>query len=225
MGELVVSHRTRQGAHLEVVRADTAAGRSTVYRLRHQVYVQQTGILPPDHAFVHGDEVRDARDAHATHLLLRIDGVPAGAARFTERRHGSLEIDDVLEVAAVVPDPRRTAEVGRLLVLREHRGTLASPMLLWAIFRAMHRSGCRHVFVASRPGPLDRLYRNVFAAGLTVLADPFVHPIDGKDYIVMVADIGEPGSLRRRVWRLHEALLVGLVLHTPVGPAVLRRGR
>lgn len=222
--DLVVQHQVSGGPSLTVERARSPAARSAVYRLRHTVYGEQARILPADHPSVRGGLVHDPFDDDSEHLLLRVDGEPVGSARFTEHRRGPLELAGLAPLAENCPDPARMAEVNRLLVLRSHRGTLAGPLLLWAAWRTMHGSGSRYVWVASEPGRLTRLYKNVFAAGLTLLPDLVVHPNNGRQYHVMMADIGDPGSLCRAIWRLHELVLVAAVLHTPIGPSILRRG-
>jgi N-acyl-L-homoserine lactone synthetase len=137
----------RKHAELEVRVATNPEETDALFRLRHEIYVEEIGLYPPDHPYVHDGRVFDPYDDWSTHLMLYVDGVLKGGIRFTERRENRLELDDFTPLARETPDPYRTAEITRFMIRRDVRGTFASSILMEAIWQVMSNAGCRY----SRP--------------------------------------------------------------------------
>jgi len=166
-------------------------------RLRRQIYVDELGIVPPDHAYVVQDRLVDPYDAWSSHLLLRCDGRDVGTVRVTEAADGPLELDESTDVRPHLPAGARPGELTRFMVLREVRRSQAAPLLLYGAFRVLVAGGSTHLVAAARVGSLGQYYRR---AGLRLLgAEPFTYALTGTEYELGAIDLGLPGSLRRAV--------------------------
>ena len=181
-------------------------------------------MVRADHPHVQGDELVDPIDAWSTNILLYVNDVVGGSIRFTARQDGELEIERELPWVREAPALGRAGEVNRLIIDRAHRGGVASLFIMEGLWQAMHRSPARYVFVAGKAGYQARLYGNMFATGLKVFPEPYRHSLTGDEYVCMRADLGERGSIKRASWLMHRAAAIGVVKHTPIGAALLRRG-
>lgn len=222
----VTLHRwpaNRKHCDLEVAIASRPRDHEAVYRFRHGVYVDAMGIVPLDHPFVDNGLLVDPYDAWSTQLMLFANGELAGSIRFTERRHGRLEVDDSTPLAMDTDDPDRTGEITRFMVRRDLRGTFASPALMEGIYQVMSRSPTRYVLSCGKPGYQSRLYANMFASG-SVSSKTFFHQLVNQELVLIQADLGEVDSLRRLMWEAHRQLAHLIVRRSPAGLAMLRRG-
>lgn len=200
MSYVLTRHTRRGGPTVEVRLATTAAEHEAVERLRHQIYVEELGILPADHDYVDGERLRDPFDAWSTQLLALVDGAPAGTARLTEALDGPLEIDGLVDWRARVPADASVAEVTRFMVARPHRRLGVGPMLAHAAYRVLAGSPSPYVLAAGKLGNLGRYYRN---AGFDLLSDaPFEYTLTGCRYHLLGVDLGRPGTLRRGAWQV-----------------------
>jgi len=185
--------------HYRVIQARTPDELREVFRLRYKVYVTERGILPPDHPYVHGDEVRDPYDAYSTNFLLLADGRPAGTIRCTAAQDGELEIVRYRKIEAASRDMARTCELTRFMILPEFRDNYSAGHLIYMFWRHAINQETPLLFVAGKVGSLARYYRNF---GLRqVEKEAFEYSLVGTEkYVLLHSDFGDAGSLRRRVW-------------------------
>lgn len=192
-----------RGRVLSVRVASTEAELRAVQRLRYRIYVEDMGILSPDHPYAVGDRLVDPYDAWSTNLALMLDEVLIGTVRVTEALDGPLELSESMQVAPYLPPGAQPAELTRYMVERGHRRGVAGPLLLFAAFKVIATGRSSHMVAASKLGSLGRYYA---AAGLAVAdAPPFTYGLTGDRYQLGVMHIGAPRSLRR----LRKWLLVG----------------
>ena len=209
---------------LEVRLATSEVDLAAVYRLRYQIYVSEMGLLSPDHAFVHGDQLRDGYDARSVQLLLLADGVPAGTARLTRADAGPLELSQYTDLRALLARDPGAVEVTRLMLRRDLRRTSAGPLLFVAMFRAMRAMGAHTVLCAGKVGNLGRYYKNI---GLHRVDDRrFTYGLVGSAlYQLLALDLGAKGTLRSFGWNLLVPILAALAMATgSLGPRYFRRG-
>ncbi len=97
---------------------------------------------------------RDEFDAVATHVLLQIDGKPAGTGR-------------------IFPDPKEqaTMRLGRVAVLKEFRGLGLGNVIVAELLRqAQSKSGCRQILIHAQ-----RQVEDWYAAmGFVAFGDEFI---------------------------------------------------
>lgn len=210
---LITSSLGPEAPRYEVTLATTRADLEEVRRLRHRVYVQEMRLLAPDHEFVDGDRLVDPYDDWSTHLLLRVDGVPAGTVRITEQADGALELSRYTTVAEHLPPGARPAELTRYMVTREHRGSMAGPLLLYCAFRVIVNSTSDTMVAAAKLGSLATYYSH---AGLQLTeAPPFEYGLTGCTYRLGTMTLGRPGSLRRAAWKVGVGLWYALGVRYP----------
>lgn len=194
-----------QGRVLSVRIACTQAELEAAQRLRHKIYVEDMGVLPPDHPYVVGDRLVDDYDDWSTHLILLADEEVVGSVRVTEAIDGPLELSEYLDVAPYLPAGAMPAELTRYMVERRFRRGVAGPLLLYAAFKVIGTGRSSHMVAASKVGSLGSYYA---AAGLHVIREePFTYGLTGCRYQLGAMHIGAPGSLRR----LQKWLWIGAV--------------
>lgn len=182
-----------------VIQARTQDELKEVFRLRYKVYVTERGILPPDHPYVHGNEVRDPYDAYSTSFLLLADGSPAGTIRCTAARDGELEIARYRDIETVSRDMDRTCELTRFMILPEFRDNYSAGHLIYRFWRNAINQETPLLFVAGKVGSLARYYRNFGLRQAGCAA--FEYSLVGTaKYVLLHADFGDAGSLRRGAW-------------------------
>lgn len=214
--------RDNHGRRFEVAVATQPADVEVAQRLRRRIYVEEMGMLPADHPYVHGDRLIDAYDDWSTHLLLRQDGRTVGTARLTAAADGPMELDEHIDVRPYLREGSRPAEITRFMVLRESRRSLGAPLLLYAAFRVLAAGSTTHLVAAAKVGSLGRYYRHV---GLRLLDAPsFVYGLTGATYELGTIDLGPPRSLRRAGLRGLYGGLKGLGGHvSPIVHFTFRR--
>lgn len=210
---------------LEVVLATSEQELDQLYRLRKQIYVDEMGVVAPEHPFVDGERLVDPYDAWSVNLVLLAAGRPAGSVRLTEARAGALEIDAYTQASARCPEPEQAAEATRLMVSRQLRGSSGSALLLFAMWKVL-RSRCRYLLAAAKPGGLGAYYKHACAAGMTVFPERFEYGLTGCQYELILADTGTPLSPRRLAWRAWIETLALLSFQAPArGLDFVRSGR
>ncbi len=214
-----------QHPEMTVIIATTQAELEEVYRIRYQVYVEEMGILGPDHEFVRGNSLVDPFDGWSTNLLLRVGDEPAGTIRITERADGELEIDRYTDASASCPDPGRAAEITRLMVRQGFRGGLAGLLLMRGLWKFIQRSGIRYMLVAGKAGSLGRYYKRVCAGGLSVRPGSFCYGLTGCHYELLTVDFGEAWSPRRAIHHLFYGSLELLLAMSPNALRAITAGR
>ncbi|MCB2185182.1 MAG: MSMEG_0568 family radical SAM protein [Deltaproteobacteria bacterium] len=125
--------------------ARTRAELTAAWEVRHQVFVQEQGILP--------DTDQDEHDPRAIHLVARNGEGVVGTVR----------------VFASPPDSDRWVG-GRLAVKRSHRAGGAGELLVREAVRTVKRQGCR-VFTASIQAPNVGFFQKL---GWQCLGTPFM---------------------------------------------------
>ncbi|MFT4979078.1 MAG: hypothetical protein ACI8S6_004988 [Myxococcota bacterium] len=179
-----------------IILVTTPEDRAALYRLRHQIYVEDMALISPDHDFVSGDQLIDPYDERSSNLLLRVGGVPAGSIRLTEVSDSPLEIDGYTDASAACPAPAQAAEVTRFMLRQELRGGGEGTLLMFAVWRLLQRSQTRYLLVAGKVRRLGKRYKNILAAGLTVRPGSSQYGLTGCRYELLIADLGavEPAA-------------------------------
>lgn len=125
-----------------------------VFRLRHQVFVEEGGYMParPD------QRLFDRFDAYPTtaNVIAQADGRIVGSVRFTARAAVGSSTDEFFDFRPYLPPGGREFALGMLVLERafHHRRLLVEPMLsmgyLWCI-----RNGATHIVSALNPERRD----------------------------------------------------------------------
>lgn len=163
-------------------RASEDALKKRVWKLRHDIYVKELNYpLSTSH-----EELYDPIDDYSVNFLLSLDGCDVGTLRGTNFLCGRLEIESQHESWSRIVhetcenESGRVAELTRLMVRREHRGTGASCQMLLAAFREGFAQEVSYVFLAGKKGPLWRLYRRFGAE--VVDPQPRPYTVDGYEF-------------------------------------------
>ncbi|MFT4625813.1 MAG: putative GNAT family N-acyltransferase [Myxococcota bacterium] len=212
---------TRHGA-LTVELVASPAALAEVYRLRRRIYVDELGVLGPDHPFVDGDALRDPYDAYSHQLLLREDGRPIGTLRLTVAAYGPLELEAYTD--APIGSDRQVAEGTRFMVSRASRRGPGARLLILAAYRHLRTIGVHRVICAGKVGNLGRYYANVGFARLS--SESFTYDLVGPArYELLGVELGAPGSLAWLKWRVVVPVLCTLAFRLPaLGDQWFRRG-
>ncbi|MCB9546344.1 MAG: GNAT family N-acetyltransferase [Myxococcales bacterium] len=208
-----------------LVIARTAAELDAVYRLRHDIYVSQMGLLPADHPYCHEGRLRDPYDARSQQYLLLHDGEAVGTLRATEAGQGSLEIERYRPIDAHCADRAQAAELTRFMVKAEWRCPMATAMLLCGAAEHLMSRGITEIYGAGKLGSLGRYYRALGARMLD--PTPFAYElIPGCRYQLIRVSLGAPGSWQRLRTRLWSALVLLLGTRFPaLANRVFKRGQ
>ena len=175
----------------QVVSPFSADDLTRVYRLRHDIYINEMQ-LPLD---CPGEELFDPIDDYSTNILLTDGDRDVGTVRTTFLQDGPLEIQDQCPAwsdyiyRTVGTETSNIAEVTRLMVRRECRGGAATIRLLAAALDEFRARECEAIFFAGKIGPLSRLYRRF--GGKVVVEEPLPYVLDGYklgDYVLMRFD-------------------------------------
>lgn len=190
-------HRSRSAGYtLQVWRVERPEELEVVQRLRHRIYVDELGILDRGHPFVQDGRLVDPYDPRSTHILVTVDGEPAGTVRVTHAASGSMELDEHVDVEAHLYAGARPAELTRYMVSRRWRGSLVGPIALYGAFLDLIHQDATHLVAAAKLGSLGRYYR---FAGMKILhPEPFVYELTGGHYQLGAIHLGKLGTLNRR---------------------------
>jgi predicted GNAT family N-acyltransferase len=114
-----MSHPTDNAAHYEAAPVTTFAEREAVFAIRMTVFVEEQAVPP--------EEELDAYDVSAAHFLARLSTDPRtsgiiGTARLLDKGHG-------------------VGKIGRVAVLREHRGQGVGALLMRRVEQAARANG------------------------------------------------------------------------------------
>lgn len=196
-----------------------------VYALRHRIYVREMGVLPTDHAWARGGQLRDPWDDYSHHLLLLDGDRPVGTLRLTYAKDGPLEIASAIDITPHGAEAHGAVEITRFMIDRDYRGTWATGPLMKAAWDHMADHSARYLFAAGKQGHLGTYYRNL---GLRTIerAEPFQYPTFGTGtYQLLRCDIGRQGSFRRLRLRAFYAAAYAVVKFAPgVAALQFRRG-
>lgn len=104
---------------LRVRVARTTDELDAVFRLRHRVFVEEEGYMPPRP----DGRIADRFDAYPTtaNIIALVDGDVAGSIRFMERSAAGVSTDEFFDFGDLVPRDVRDGSSGMLVVAREHR--------------------------------------------------------------------------------------------------------
>lgn len=143
-----------------------------IFRLRHQVFVQEESDLAgTDDALIY-----DSFDAFPTtrHVLAREDGAPLAAMRVTEHSGVGLPWDNVTRPRrSLESGNERTGSIGMVVCRRDHRRRAGLVMgLLRRGLQALRSCGVGPIVVAVN----DDFARTVARMGLEVIGEPFGEP-------------------------------------------------
>ena len=132
-----------------------------VYKLRYEVYKKELGFKVGDDS---NKVYSDKYDAYSTSLLLTYNGVDIATVRFTVGKNGKLEIEDTNrdwkeKITSISPSRRTFVDITRFMVLKEYRKTSASCIIIWELYKHLRSIGVEKCYVASKVGPLSKLYK------------------------------------------------------------------
>ncbi|MEM6931923.1 MAG: GNAT family N-acyltransferase, partial [Myxococcota bacterium] len=121
-----------------------------ILRVRHDVFVEEEGYLPPQDAGLLVDHY-DALPT-TTNLVATVDGNVVGGMRLTLSSDAGMPTDAVFDFTTVTPLDACLAAGGMLCVRREARmvDRLVTGLLQMIMYRAW-ASGCTHICGAMNP--------------------------------------------------------------------------
>lgn len=153
------------GQRLEC-RIATGEDRGAIYSLRHDVYARELRQHPQNEQ----GRLSDSLDAHNVYVVVTIGEAVAGFVSITPPRNGVYSVDKYLrrEEMPFAID-RRTYEIRILTVVREHRGGIVAPLLMYAALRWVEAHGGTRIIAIGR-AEVRGMYA---AAGLQPYGDEF----------------------------------------------------
>jgi N-acyl-L-homoserine lactone synthetase len=169
--------------------ARTSAELDAVFRVRHQVFVEEERYMPARD----DRRIADRFDAYpsSTNIVALVDGRIVGSIRFMERSAAGLSTDEFYDFTQHFPPTARDGCSGMLVVARNYRSTprLVVSMIamgyLWAASRGLTR-----LLGAINPERLDA-FRNT---GYRQVAPRFHHERRKLDVIPMVLEMSSISS-------------------------------
>jgi predicted GNAT family N-acyltransferase len=176
--------------------ATTDAEKDAIYRLRYDVYVEEMGGGDRHTEADRGARLlRDEWDEHAHHFFAMQDGEMAACARVNLRKDGSVECEDLLEMARFAPFyPNAVSTTSRFAVHPRLRGSHLMRLLACAVYRFHREQGIRLLFIDchTRLLPLYsrlgfRIYKPGFKHPKYVYVIPMVLVLDDLEYLEQVA--------------------------------------
>jgi hypothetical protein len=170
---------------VQVRPARTAAEREAVYVLRHTVWAEQEGKLPPRD----DRRVRDGFDeiAATVQLIAVAEVDPIGAVRVTVPSPAGLPTDACFPFDSTLPCAReQVAAWGMMCIDRAHR---AASKPFWGLIALAHRwmvaSGCTHVIGTFNPDVAPFLER----VGARRVGANITHPRLGIEAAPLILDL------------------------------------
>jgi predicted GNAT family N-acyltransferase len=153
--------------------AATEAEREAIYRLRHEVYVQEMGEFRD---VAEEGMLRDPSDETARHLYVKVHDIVVGALRYHVGRDGPFsaedeEIYDLRRFRDVVPD-EKMAVLSRFCALPEYRPLLVPFKLLLQSLPFSPEEGVELLFCDCQPHLLNLYTRLGFRNYTRVYNDP-----------------------------------------------------
>ena len=169
---------------VRVREARTSAELDDVFRLRHQVFVDEEHYMQQ-----HADaRIADRFDAYptSTNIIALVDDQIVGAIRFMKRSPAGISTDEFYDYTACIePEPRDGAS-GMLVVARSRRTTprlVTSMMSMGYLWAAAH--GITRLFGTINPERLAAFR----ATGYRQVAPQFHHPVRDLDVIPMTLEL------------------------------------
>jgi N-acyl-L-homoserine lactone synthetase len=183
---------------VRVREARTSAELDAVFRLRHQVFVEEEQYMPARH----DRRLADRFDAYPTsaNIVALVDGRIVGSIRFMERSAAGLSTDEFYDFTEHFAPSATDGCSGMLVVARDYRSTprLVVSMMamgyLWAASRGLTR-----LLGAINPERLDAFR----ATGYRQVAPQFHHDLRGLDVIPMVLEMSSISPQYARFIRRH----------------------
>ena len=170
--------------------ARTASELDEVFRLRHRVYVDEEGYMPPRA----DGRLYDRFDAfpHTANIIAVIDGEIVGTARILEDDEIGSPADDFFDFPAALPGLRR-ASGSMLCMLRAYRGARLAQAMMAMVYEWAAERGVTHVY-----SPVNPAHRGFFErSGFVALERPGIHPVTGLPYLPMVLALTRSRVQRR----------------------------
>jgi hypothetical protein len=157
---------------VEVRAAHTEAEREAIYRLRHEVYVQEMGEFRD---VAEGGLLRDPSDDGARHLYVKVHDTVVGALRYHVGKDGPFApedeaIYDLGRFRSVVPD-ENMAILSRFCALPEYRPLLVPFKLLLQSLPFTPDDGVELLFCDCQPHLLNLYTRLGFRSYTRVYSD------------------------------------------------------
>lgn len=184
--------------HSNIAGAENRAFMDQAFRLRHEVFVGQSGwedLRKPD-----GREMDQFDDARAVHMLLIEDGTVIGYQRMLPTLQTHL-LSEVLSQLCDGPPPRGAHiwEWTRYCVAREHRErgrklSYAANVLLSGIVEWGQANGVSEIVIEMDPLWLLRLVQLHFR----IRPLGFPQSVNGKDTMAVVAEFNDKTLARLR---------------------------
>ncbi|MET0911391.1 MAG: acyl-homoserine-lactone synthase [Ilumatobacteraceae bacterium] len=183
---------------VRVREARTSAELDAVFRLRHQVFVEEEQYMPARH----DRRLADRFDAYPTsaNIVALVDGRIVGSIRFMERSAAGLSTDEFYDFTEQFAPAARDGCSGMLVVARKYRSTprLVVSMMamgyLWAASRGLTR-----LFGAINPERLAAFR----TTGYLQVAAQFHHVERKLDVIPMVLEMSSIGPPFAQFIRRH----------------------
>lgn len=175
--------------NIEVRIARTIAELSTVFRLRHQVYVEEHGYLSARSQSL----VYDRFDflSHTAILIVVVHGTIVGTARMIDDEPEGSPADEFYDFPAALPGERR-ASGSMLCVHRDFRHSEVVPALMNRVNEWALDQGIRYVY-----SPVNPEKRRFFERhGYIALDRQGVHPVTRLPFLPMALTLSEAAARR-----------------------------
>src|SRR4051794_26036381 len=186
---------------VRVREARTSAELDEVFRLRHQVFVNEERYMHQ-----HADaRIADRFDAYptSTNIIALVDDQIVGSIRFMKRSPAGISTDEFYDYTACIePEPRDGAS-GMLVVARSCRATprlVTSMMSMGYLWAATH--GITRLFGTINPERLAAFE----ATGYRQVAPQFHHPLRDLDVVPMTLDMTSINPHLAAFIRLHRSV-------------------
>ncbi|MEP6600893.1 MAG: cyclic nucleotide-binding domain-containing protein [Nitrospirota bacterium] len=165
---------TKRAAAPRVTIATTDAEKEEIYRLRYEVYIEETeGERRHTEANVAERRFRDELDDHAVQFYIRQDGKILGCVRLNLRRDGPWECEHRFDLGKLAPTyPTQIAMASRFAVHPGARGSVTMMQLCCAMAEFLVEQEQRFLLVDCHPKFLP-LYTRL---GFRIYKPGFKHP-------------------------------------------------
>lgn len=138
--------------------AETSEQLDAVFRLRHQVMVDEEGYMPA----THDRRIIDRFDAFpaSVNIIATVEGEIVGSIRYTERTGAGLVSDEYFDFTPYLPPEARVGDSSRLVVARNARASprLVRAMMCMGYYWALRR-GLTHLIAALNPARRESFLR------------------------------------------------------------------
>ena len=131
--------------------------RSTIYRLRHEVYARELG----QHQVQTNGELRDEIDAWNVYIVARVEGEIAGFISITPPGNSSYSVEKYFPRETLpFPVDDGLFEIRLLTVLRKHRGRELASLLMYAALRYVESHGGSRIVAIGRQQVVEMYTRS-----------------------------------------------------------------